>query len=140
MRIKTRDKGIVNDLLEVDLVQSANMEKEVADGVAIQYRGQVIREALGLPELFRFSIFVAEHIALPIAVGLLSRYLYDKLKNKKQTEIIINYVTVEINAEKIEQLILAASKEEKTNGMNNCRLRALITFPLLPSSEGYNLP
>jgi hypothetical protein len=106
MRIETRDKTLSSHLLETDHIQSFQTEKIIGDGVSIRYEGQIIREAIGFPELFNFSIYIAEHIALPIAVGILSRYLYDKLKDKKETKIEVNYVYVEINPEKIENAIL----------------------------------
>ena len=45
--------------------------------------------------------------------GILSRYLYDRLKKRKETEISINNISIEINAERIEQLILATLKEKE---------------------------
>ena len=71
------------------------------------------REAIGFPELYNFGIYLSEHVALPIAVAVLSRYLYDKLKDRKNTEITINNTSIEINADKIEQLILIILKEKE---------------------------
>jgi len=113
MRIETPDKKLSHDLLETDHIQAYQTEKIITDGVSIRYEGQILREAIGFPELFNFSIYVAEHIALPIAVAVLSRYLYDKLKDRKNTEIRINDTSIEINAEKIEQLILVILKEKE---------------------------
>jgi len=39
--------------------------------------------------------------------------LYDKLKDRKNTEITINNTSIEINADKIEQLILIILKEKE---------------------------
>lgn len=113
MKIETPDKNLNSDLLETSHALMNETEKIIADGVSIRYEGRTIREAIGFPELFNFSIYIAEHIALPIAVGLLSRYIYDKLKDKKDTEIKINNTSIEINAEKIEQLILVILKERE---------------------------
>jgi len=101
------------DLLEATHIQAGQTEKIVSEGVSIRAEGTDIRRAYGLPEIVNVTIFIAEHVALPIAVGILSRYLYDKLKDKRETKIRINYVYVEINAEKIEQAILNIVQENE---------------------------
>src|SRR3989337_3320418 len=118
MRIETPDKNLSYDLLETDHIQAYQTEKIITDGVSIRYEGQILREAISFPELFNFSIYVAEHVALPIAVGILSRYLYDKLKDKKETKIEVNYVYVEINAEKIENAILNIVQKNEDKAQN----------------------
>lgn len=91
-----------------------NIESEITqakiEGITIR-RHLVIREIINPP--IDFIVYVGEHIALPIAASLIARFLYDKLKGKKETELIINNQPVEISAEKIEQLIIKIEKEEK---------------------------
>ncbi len=59
-----------------------------------------------MPSWVILTIEIGKNVALPLAVGILSSYLYDKLKNRKDTKVIINNQQVEINAIKIEKLIL----------------------------------
>lgn len=87
--------------------------KVVSEGVAIKYKSHYAMDAVDLPSWIIVSAYIGEHVALPIAVGVLSRYLYDKLKDRKQSKVTINNIPVEINAEKIEQLIINLLKKNE---------------------------
>ena len=60
-----------------------------------------------------YVVFIGANIVIPIAVNLIARFLYDVLKDDKDSKLAINDKPIEINAEKIEQLIINISKEEK---------------------------
>jgi hypothetical protein len=60
-----------------------------------------------------YVVFIGANIVIPIAVNLIARFLYDVLKDDKDSKLMINDKPIEINAEKIEQLIINISKEEK---------------------------
>jgi hypothetical protein len=91
-------------------VSSEITKAKIKDGITIQE--QVVSRAIYRPAI-DFVVYVAEHVALPVAASLLAKLLYDKLKARKDNELTINNKSVEINAEKIEQLIINISKEEK---------------------------
>jgi hypothetical protein len=72
MKIETPDRKISHELLETNArAQSYHPEKVITDGVSIRCECRTVREAMGFPELFNFSIYIAEHVALPIAVAFL---------------------------------------------------------------------
>ena len=106
IRIETQDRMISCELFEATSFQKGQTEKTVTEGVSIRWEGADIRKGFGFPEIVNIAILIAENIALPIAISVLSRYLYDKLKDKEESKIEINYVNVEINAGKIEKAIL----------------------------------
>ena len=110
MQIETQDRMLSYDLLEAQQFQSGQ-EKFITEGVSIRAESIEIRKAVGLPEIVNITLWIGEHVALPIAVSILSRYLYNKLKDKKDTKIKINYTYVEINAERIENAILNIIQE-----------------------------
>jgi len=61
-----------------------------------------------------FIIEVARDITIAVAAQLIARKLWEKLKDKKGTELTINNHPAEIiNAQNIEQLILISLKEEE---------------------------
>lgn len=100
-QIETHDRMVSYDLLEAKEIQ-LGQQKIISEGVSIRVEGLRVRKAFGLPEIVNMTLMIGQNVALPIALGILSSYLYDKLKNRKDTNIIINYSHVEIKAEKIE--------------------------------------
>lgn len=82
---------------------------QIADGITIQ-RKRILREAVGVSFL-DYVILIGESVAIQVAATIIANYLYDKLKGRKDTNLIINQKSVEINAKKIEQLIINFGKE-----------------------------
>jgi hypothetical protein len=58
-------------------------------------------------------VFIIEKVVIPIAGTLIANFLYDKLKRGKDNQLTINNQPIEINAEKIEHLIINIEKEKK---------------------------
>jgi len=79
------------------------------EGVTIRQR-LVIREILNPP--VDFVLDVAKTLAVSVAAQLIARKLWQILKDRKQTELTINNQPIEINAQKIEQLILISLKDK----------------------------
>jgi hypothetical protein len=103
--IEILDPKLVSDLFETTK-PSVSQEKTIAEGVSIRIKNYYSRDAVDLPTILNIIARISEHVALPIAVGILSNYLYDKLKKRKNRKVMINYIQVEINAEKIKELII----------------------------------
>jgi len=110
--IEIRDPKLVSELFETNTTY-VGQKKVIAEDVSIQIKKYYAREAVDFPTVVNIVAYIGEHVALPIAVGVLSRYLYDKLKVGKQSKVTINNTPVEINAQKIEQLIINVLKEEE---------------------------
>lgn len=91
-------------------VHSKLAEANIADGITIQQK-KTLREMVNPP--IDYLVFIGLNVGLPIAVSLIANFLYDVLKGKKDNELTINNKSVEINTEKIEQLIINIEKEEK---------------------------
>jgi hypothetical protein len=91
-----------------------NVASEIAqaeiEGITIR-RQIILREIMTPPVDFIFDI--AKTLALSVAAHLIARLLYDKLKGREGNRLTINNQSVEINAEKIEQLIINVLKEEE---------------------------
>jgi len=83
---------------------------KIADGIIIK-RQLILREAIGVS--FSDFLFIIENIGINVAATLIAKYLYDKLKGRKDTNLVVNNESVEINAEKIEKLIINILKEEE---------------------------
>jgi len=97
---------ILDSKLVSDLFGTSASEKTIAEGASIRIKNYFARDAVDLPTILNIVADIGKHVALPIAVGILSNYLYDKLKNRKNSKVMINHNPVEINAEKIEKLII----------------------------------
>jgi len=91
-------------------VHSKIAEAKITDGITI-HRENTLREMVNPP--IDYVVFIGANIVIPIAVNLIARFLYDVLKDDKDSKLAINDKPIEINAEKIEQLIINISKEEK---------------------------
>ncbi len=83
----------------------------------MKIEGVTIKQQLTIREIenppIDFLVYIGEHVVLPIAVSLIAKKLYDELKGRKDNELQINNKSVEINAEKIEQVIINLSKKEE---------------------------
>jgi len=113
IEIETYDKMLSSDLFETTKFSAGQTKRIIAEGISIRYEGGMIRKAVDFPEIINIALTIGEHVVLPIAVGILSRYLYDKLKDRKASKVTINHTQVEINADKIETLILEILKREE---------------------------
>jgi len=110
--IEIHDPKLVSELFETNKT-NVGQKKVIAEGVSIQIKNYYARDAVDLPTILNTVVYIGENVALPIAVAVLSRYLYDKLKARKQSKVTINNIPVEINAETIEQLIINLLKKDE---------------------------
>jgi hypothetical protein len=110
--VEKRDQNLEKDLLETAQPRVGE-KKIIVEGVSIRIKNYFGRDTIDLSTILNIVADIGEKVALPIAVGVLSRYLYDKLKDRKESKVTINHIPVEINARKIEQLIINIVKEEK---------------------------
>ncbi|MGD0160331.1 MAG: hypothetical protein ABSB89_08535 [Candidatus Bathyarchaeia archaeon] len=113
MEVETHDDTLGFKLFESPDRVSYGQIKIICDEVSIRAEGGRNFEALDFPSILYVTAFFGKNVVLPIAVSLFSSYLYDKLKERKDNKLRINGTQVEINAEKIEQLILIILKQEK---------------------------
>jgi hypothetical protein len=110
--IEALDPKLIEDLFEVERSQynKITMEKQkkiISEGISLQYKSHFCCDAENVPSWLIISVEIGKNVVLPVAVGILSNYIYDKLKDRKNNKIVINNQPVEINAKKIEQVILA---------------------------------
>src|SRR4030067_2285881 len=83
VEIETFDKSLEFSLLESNQLSVMETEKTIAEGISIKYNFTVICKASGIPDAISISLIVGEHVILPIALDIISNYLYDKLKDRK---------------------------------------------------------
>lgn len=110
--IEVRDRNLAKDLFETPQPK-IGQEKIIAEGISIRIKNYFARDTVDLPPILNIVAYIGEHVALPIAVAVLSKYLYEKLKDRKESKVFVNYTPVEIDAEKIEHLILNILPKEK---------------------------
>ncbi len=111
MWIQQRDQELLTDLFEIDQSQynkviNGRQKKDVAEGISIQYLSHYTCDSVDIPTWAIIAIEIGEKVILPVSVSILAKYLYDKLKDRKDSKVVINNQQVEINAETIEQVIL----------------------------------
>ena len=110
--IETHDSKLDCDLFEAAKV-SASQEKAIADGISIQLVNYLLREEVDFPTILNVIAYTGQNVVSPFAISILSSYLYDKLAKRRDNKLTINNKSVEINIEKIEQLITNIANEEK---------------------------
>jgi hypothetical protein len=75
------DSKLISDLFETKdsseykKIVSDKQKKTIAEGVSIQYLYHYATDAVDIPTLLFISAYIGEHVVLPVAAGLLSRYL-----------------------------------------------------------------
>jgi hypothetical protein len=93
---------------------------KVADGISLRLeksetwsrKGRFVGGKVPPPEILDFVVFIAKDVALPIAVSLLSSWIYDKLKRDKVLTVTIDGVRVEGDPEEIKELLAESLKED----------------------------
>jgi len=112
LKIETFDPKLDSDLFEATKLR-AGQEKIISNGVSIRLESYKLRETV-LPTIaFDVLVSIGQNVVLPIAISILSNYLYDKLKRRKDNTLVINNKSIEIDAEQIKQLIINIANEEK---------------------------
>ena len=102
IRIEAFNENIIHDLLEREKI-NAGTEIEIQGIGKLVYDGKVIRQGVlpGLPEIFNFTLaFVSG-----VASSLIANWLYNKLKNNKIQNLIIEQEIIEINIKSIKNKV-----------------------------------
>ena len=113
IEIETNDKRLDFDLLETKDSISRGMEKQIAKGVLVRYEGTGFRKATGFPDIIHITIAIAEGMSIGIASGLISAWLYDKLKGKSVEKIRIERIEVTLNKGEIERILMEKIKKSE---------------------------
>jgi|GEM_PF-3944169 len=91
-----------------------NVASEIAQ---MKIEGVTTKQRLVIKEIFNppvdFILGIAVTLGVNVAAQLIARRLWEILKDKKETQLTINNQPIEINAQKIEQLILISLKEKE---------------------------
>ena len=70
------------------------------DNAKLTYKGTTIRLAEGLPEIINFVVTFGSGVA----AGVVSNWIYDKLKHKTE-KIVINRKEIDLDKEKIKRVL-----------------------------------
>jgi hypothetical protein len=121
--IETKDNKLGFDLFATQSLVPGKTEKEITEGISIKFQGEMVCLTVDFPNVIQIAILFGELVGIPIAVGVLSNYIYDKLKNGRASKVVINNQPVEINAEEIKQVIInnyyvVLNKENEENSQN----------------------
>jgi hypothetical protein len=99
------------DFLKDGRIQVGN-QIELSKNVNVRFDGAVFCESVDAPTFIQISFVIGRDVVLPIALGLVSNWLYDKVKEKKAYKINIDGSTVELDKNKILELIKKGLKEK----------------------------
>ena len=131
VEIETYDTTLAFDLFEEKKKLFAAQQKEIAKGVFLRFEGGTLREAFDTSEIIRLTIAVAKDVALPIALGVVSNWLYDRIKNGRASKIRVNENETEITKDEIKKALLKEAKEKPDLDKYSCRL----SFPEFSQDE-----
>jgi len=113
IEIETQDDKLSSSLFETSgKLESGKTQKTLGEDVTIRYEGEQIALAEAVPTVIRITMYIGERVLLHTAAYMLSRYLYDKLRARRDNNLKINDNQVNINVREIEQLIINISSEE----------------------------
>lgn len=81
-------------------------QKSIGEGISAIYQGTIIRLAVGFPDIIRVVLEIGEEVAIGIGAGLISAWLYDKLKERKVEKLRIERIEVRIDKGEIERILI----------------------------------
>jgi hypothetical protein len=114
IKIESKDKFLEFEMFKTKEVENGETKIGIADGIQAVYGGTVIQEAFPAPSIFYLTIEVSKDIAIGVAAGLISAWLYDKLKGKKVNEITIEMTKAEYNEGEIKRIIIEKFKQKSS--------------------------
>jgi hypothetical protein len=107
VEIETHDRMLEFEMFEATSGLSAESSRVTfSDGSTVAYGGTMVRKAVGFPAI----VHVAVELATAVGTGLVTNWLYDKLKSKP-AKLRINRREVEITPEKIRIVIEEIERE-----------------------------
>jgi len=102
IEIHTTDRALVFDLLGTTSSLSIGDKSEIPKGNAIlTYKGSYIQKGFGIPEIAKFSI----EFGSGVAIGIISNWLYNKLKGKDIKRLIIEKREITVERNEIRKII-----------------------------------
>jgi len=109
----------------------AGSEIEIAEGIVLRYEGSLLKEAVTAPDIIRLTLIIAKDIALPIALGIASNWLFDKIKRARVEKMRIEGKGVQLINEKIREVLEKEIKEKSPRKIYSIRL----SFPEFSQHE-----
>jgi len=110
IEIHTTDRALVFDLLDKSSSLSIGDKFEIPEGNAVlTYKESYIRKGLGIPEIAKFSI----EFGSGIAIGIISNWLYNKLKGKDIKRLIIEKREITVEKNEIRKILEEKIEIEK---------------------------
>lgn len=100
--IETHDRRLGFDIAGVGNSLNFGTAVDVPGGAKVVFQGAIVRKSFGIPEVLQFVL----DTAVNVEIGLLSAWLYDKVKGKPVERIIINRrVITEFTEQGIRQVL-----------------------------------
>ena len=106
----TLELKVSGDHVLVDAIMGSPNAKRGSEtpapgGARLRYEGTLFQEAAGAPEVARFILHMGGDVGVGVVSGLLSAWLYDRLKAGQATKLRIDRVDVELKQGAIERII-----------------------------------
>lgn len=84
---------------------SRGNEVIISDGVKLIYDNTILLFSEDVPSIFQFALNIGKDFPVGVAAGLASTWLYNKLKGRKVTKLMIEKTEVELEENKIKKVI-----------------------------------
>jgi len=111
IEIETFDKELEMDLFDAKRFVAGETEKTISEGISIRWEGTEFKKVVGFPDIIHITLILARDVALPIALGIVSNWLYDKIKGRA-IKIKVKGFQVQIDRDQIEKIL--TEKIERT--------------------------
>lgn len=110
---------IAKDLFTTDALERNKTDKAVVEGITLRFNGvaRILRASVGDQSdlILQFTLSIGQNVVLPTVVGILSSYLYDKLKERKAQGIKIGDAYTSIDEKQIYQAIMKELPKQADN-------------------------
>lgn len=130
IQIEGSDQSLMTDLFSHKKF-APGYEIEIDKGISLRYESTTLREAIDLPPLYEITLVFAKDVLLPIVLGIVAKYIYDKIKDRSIKKFRIGDFEVAIDKDKIQEILLKEIKEKsirETHVVN-------ISIPEIPKHE-----
>lgn len=111
IQLESSDQSLQANLFRHNKVTSG-YEIEIEKGILLRYEHTTLREAVDFAPLIEITLVLTKEVLLPIALGIASTYIYDRIKGRSMKKFRIGDVEVAISKDKIQEMLLKAIKEK----------------------------
>ena len=110
--IETNDAILERHIFSSAQLSAGFTRIQISEGIIAKYNGTIIQLAVDIPNIIKIVIEIGKDVGIGIGSGLISAWLYEKLKGKDVKKIRIDGNEVELDQEQLQRTIEEKLKQD----------------------------